>query len=161
MKQSKRELMALLDRQQSISRRLQTRKRREFERGFREWDKEETVSWIMMIDDHRFSTVHKYSKFRKMLNKSGINGESLHELKSELFLKYVKLGVASRTALIENINRLLSGRGESPSISATGFFVNTGNDRSRLSAAGMDGIEEAEEEEEEDGDTQMMSMHNT
>ena len=107
MNDSKRDLSGSLRRHQETLRRIQNVKRMDFERGYKEWNKEETVSWILMIDDHRFSTVHKYSKFRKMLNKSGISGSTLHELKSELFLKYVKLGVASRTALIENINRLL------------------------------------------------------
>merc|ERR1719242_2734338 len=109
MELSKRELAGHFKRGQAALGKLQLAKCREFERGYRGWSKEETVSWILSIDNHRFSTVHKYSKFRKMLNRSGICGVSLHELKSELFLKYVKLGVASRTALIDNINRLLSG----------------------------------------------------
>ena len=44
-----------------------------------------------------------------MLNKSGIDGKSLNDLKSDLFLKYVGLGIESRTALINNINRVVGG----------------------------------------------------
>ena len=85
---------------------LHEEKLKQFEKNHKKWDKQDTISWIMMIDNNRFSSNHKYNKFRKMLHKSHINGSSLNDLKSDLFLKYVGLGIESRTALIKNINRV-------------------------------------------------------
>merc|ERR1719384_2756754 len=96
-----------LSQNKEIFHEIHQRKLKEFENEYKKWDKTATILWIMMIDDQRFSSNHKYSKFRKMLNKSGINGKSLNDLKSDLFLKYVGLGIESRTALINNINRVM------------------------------------------------------
>ena len=61
-----------------------------------------------IIDDHRFSSDRKYSKFRKMLHKSAIDGASLKDLANGMFLRYLGLGCSSRTALMDNINRIMA-----------------------------------------------------